>query len=226
MIMRRFARSVVLAVSILLTATAAISQQPAGFKIRGNATHLPAELFASGLPNLRLQSSYASNPTFSAAVRLDGTFEFSNIPSGSYSMYFVGQSRRLPIPPIELQSTDIEDMSVDLMNNPFPEMPGGSVAPIIDTSRTRDLDGTVTSEILSPGTPAKAPARYFRMRVGGDSWAVLLYVLDGIVPTPANSRLHVGDHVRILVHPSRDGNRRAMLVQPDKNDPFAGVAIN
>ena len=74
--MRHFARSLVLAIFVILSATAANSQQPTGFKIRGKATNLPAELFVSGLPDLRLKSSYASNPTFSAAVGLDGTFEF------------------------------------------------------------------------------------------------------------------------------------------------------
>jgi hypothetical protein len=64
------------------------------------------------------------------------------------------------------------------------------------------------------------------MKVEGVSWAVLLYVLDGTFPTSDASKLHVGDNVRVVLNPSKDGNHRALLVQPDKNDPFSAVVIH
>jgi hypothetical protein len=63
------------------------------------------------------------------------------------------------------------------------------------------------------------------MDVGGVTWAVRLSVGNGVEPTPENSPLHIGDHVRMSVYPARDKNPRAFLVQPDQKDPLSGVVV-
>jgi len=224
--MRQFLRIAVLAALVLTITTSALSQS-AGFSVRGKATNLPKELFVAGSPLVHLQRTGADAPLYSVPLKADGTFEFTNVAPGAYWVAFAGLNpRALPYATtITISKSDIANLEVDLKNNPFPESAAQSVTPMFNMNSSKTLEGTVTSTLASV-EPAHAPYRYFRMKVGEESWAVRMSASNRAIPTPENSPLHVGDHVRVTVHPDRDGNSRGLLIQPDRqNDPLSGVTV-
>lgn len=148
------------------------------------------------------------SPMIDTPLKADDSFVFSNVPVGRYETTLVGVPPFYSaFPEITVGSDDV-DVTLDLLNNPFPEFPAGSSSVVFYSNNQQTLRGVITQGITQP---RRGPFSYFRMGVKDEktgvvtSWAVAIWAY--VNP----SKLAVGDIVTITGSGSRDGTPRMSL---------------
>jgi hypothetical protein len=190
--------------------------------VRGRVANVARE--ASFKNRIVQLGSIAGGPTVLASVKPDYSFEFFGVPAGTYRVSVVGFPGSNSIfPTITVGTMDVENVTIDLVSNPFPEFPGGAFSSVFDVNKQAAIRGVVT-EAVTPQVSPPALTRYFRVEVKDDvtgvvtPWAVMLL---------ENVKLSVGETVRVVGVGAHDGTNRISL-NPIRNTTATinGIPVN
>jgi hypothetical protein len=199
-----------------------------GVSVRGKAINIPAELFVRKIPVVRM--TFTGGPLLETPLNHDGSFEFQKVPPGTYTFWFMSAAGRLSNPPTIVGNSDIQDVEIDLRNNPFPEFPVGSSAAVFNSNQMMTLHGVMTQGITQIRPPASS--YYFRMDADPDGtgraehWGIMLFSpTGGVLSDPNMAALKPGARITAVINPDRDGSPRGFLVpQAGANTPV-GIVI-
>jgi hypothetical protein len=173
---------------------------------RGKVVNIAAELKAASL-SLVLTPTNASDTTLVAPVRPDYSFELSDVPIGSYraGVRPAGTENLWPASANAVVRDAVSELTIDLANNPFPELGGGVAYSIF----VEDKETTITGVVTQRFTPLRSgKSGYFRMNVRDErtgvvtTWAV--YVADyALIPN-----ISPGETYTVPGTTARDGTNR------------------
>jgi hypothetical protein len=199
---------------LLFVAFVTAAQSPA--VVRGKVVNLAPELHLVGY-TIRLVSADAE---FQTSLKPDQSFEFVRVPPGEYHAVLGAQQPHSAFPGaarsnvFRVTNTNISDVVLDMRNNPFPELPGGSFLP---ASNWITLQGVMTTAIADIRQPAKLQS--FRMEVrdavSGNvvPWAI---VMSSSLPPQrlmTDWKLSIGGPVTVVGAAFTDGSHRLLIPQ-------------
>jgi hypothetical protein len=218
-----------IAAGIILVASIMAAQAPGqGVKVTGKVVNFPPEgpFYATGV---RLDSQGSPKFSIQAPLRPDHSFEIERAPAGAYRATLVGAPRPAgsvdPLrgassPMVTVGTVDVSDVVIDMGNNPFPELPGGSLTAVFSNSTAEpllQLRGVMTQDVVYIRQPAKV--LYFRMNVKDEAtgssvpWAVLLPTDSSPTDVMTSLKLSVGSPITLTGVASRDGTNRIAIRQ-------------
>jgi hypothetical protein len=177
--------------------------------VSGTVANIPAE-WKIGKRVVELTSLAFGGPTIQALLNPDNSWVAKNVPPGTYQSLIEGLIGQRPVfPAFEVADSDVSGVTINLHNNPFPELPFSPFAPGFDTGNPITVRGVVTQAATQ--VLGKTPFRYFRMDVKDDAtgvvtpWAVSYAGTMDFVP------LNVGQTVSVTGAPVGDGTHRLTL---------------
>jgi hypothetical protein len=213
---------------VLTLAVTPLSSIP-GVNVRGKVLNMAREWPAGGR-TVRLYS-LNTGTSIETPLNADGTFEFPKAPADAYFAGLAGFTRGSSVfPVVTVGGVDIQDVAIDLKNNPFPEYPGGSYIPILGQNPL-----TVRGVLTEAPTAIGPTVRYLRMEVKDENtgmvtpWAALL--MTRISPARLVELLHleVGAPVTVVGVGANDGSKRMFIdtrvKRGDAPHSINGVAV-
>jgi hypothetical protein len=167
--------------------------------------NIAGELKVTSL-SLVLTPMLSSGTTMVAPVRPDYSFELPGVPFGSYraGVRPAGSESLWAASTAAVIRDRVSDLTIDLANNPFPELAGGFARSIFDEGKETKITGVVTQRF----TEFRRESGYFRMNVKDERTGVVtpwaLYVEDyGLIPN-----IEPGETHTVPGTAARDGTNR------------------
>jgi hypothetical protein len=159
----------------------------------------------------QLSAAATGGPTLETPIDPNGSFVFPSVPHGIYRASIAGATGTGAQVTV---SGNVSGLGIDLLNNPFPEFPGGAYNPIFDPNKPVTLRGVVTQAVATIRQPA--PIHYFRMNARDASgsvtpYAVMITSRATAAALTAQLKLSVGAQVTVSGAGSRDGTNRVSL---------------
>ena len=199
--------------NLVLTFAVAWQSPIQGVKVSGKVVNAAKEWTPLLHRTVRLTSSIPGGPTVEAPLNPDYSFVFESVPAGAYRASVTGLPEGGSVfPMVNAVRDDVPDVTIDLRNNPFPELPGTSYFAVFDSSIQVTLVGVLVQTITQISPPS--PVLYFRVDVKGEQpgvvtpWAVTLTTKTPPATLTDTLKLTVGTTVNVAGVATRDGTKR------------------
>jgi hypothetical protein len=183
--------------------------------IRGKVVNIAREA-APLRDTVWLTSAVPGLSSREAALNPDNSYVFVNVPAGLYKLSLSNMAQGGSVFPNVRALSDVTDANIDLRNNPFPEFPAGSRAPVFNSNNPVTVRGRLTQAPTQ--IQEGIPLHYFRLDVRDEKTGVLT-PWAGVVSSyaPELLPLKAGDTVTITGTGARDGTNRLSIDSTERN---------
>ncbi len=200
-------------------------------KVDGRVANVASELELHGR-KVRLVSEGAGRPTLETELMPDHTFTFEKVPPETYRTVITHLAGDLDVTlsTISVYDNNVQRVTIDLNNNPFPGYPGGGYSSLFDSNNRIILRGVLTQPIVRIAT--SAPAQFFRMDVRDEAagltvpWAIMLTSKTPPQDIMNSLGMVVGDTVVVTGSATNDATHRLIVdIFPGKTSTINGREV-